>query len=173
MSSPPRAYFSYSPLIDPAAFEEWRRKHGYSFQLPEGEVAEALDVDLVFDSPSTRWGGRIASLSRKPGRSVHGKLFRISGDDWAILQHAEGARAGKRVELPVQVRAGGKTVAATAFATNPDHATVKGPVSEEYARALAKAAEAARLPNPYVSRLKAEAEILQRVQAFGRQQGLT
>lgn len=174
MSSPPRAYFAYSPLIDPAVFEDWRQKHGYgAFRLPEGEAAEALEVDLAFDFVSPRWGGRIASLVKKPGKTVHGKLFRISASDWAIIQHAEGARGGKFVELPIQVRAGGKTLTATAFSAHPDLATHKGPVSEDYARALAQAAEAAKLPHPWVLRLKAESEILQRVQAFGRQQGLS
>lgn len=171
--SSPRAYFAYSPLIDPSTFEDWRRKNGYgTFQMPEGEVAEAVDVDLAFDYASVRWGGRIASLVKKPGRSVHGKLFLIPTDAWSMIQHAEGARGAKFVELPVQVRSGGRTVAATAFGTHPDRTTSKGPVSEQYALALAKAAEAAKLPNSYVLRLKAEAEILQRVQAFGRQQGL-
>lgn len=173
MASAPRAYFAYSPLIDPAAFEAWRLKNGYAqFQLPAGEVAEAIDVDLVFDYTSPRWGGRIASLTRKAGRSVHGKLFRIRPEDWAVIQHAEGGRGAKFVELEVQVRSGGKTVTATAFSTHPDRRTVKGPVSESYAIALARAAEAAKLPGPYVMRLKAEAEILQRVQAFGRDQNL-
>lgn len=171
--SSPRAYFAYSPLIDPAAFEEWKLKNGHAaFSLPEGEVAEALEVDLVFNYTSPRWGGRIAGLTRKPGRSVFGKLFRIRPEDWAIIQHAEGGRGARFVELEVQVRAGGKTQPATAFSTPPDRATTKGPVSETYAQALARAAEVAKLPAPYVMRLKAEAEILHRVQAYGRDQGL-
>lgn len=173
MASAPHVYFAYSPLIDPAAFEAWRMKNGYpQFQLPAGEVAEAVDVDLVFDYPSPRWGGRIASLTRKSGRSVYGKLFRIRPEDWAIIQHAEGGRGARFVELEVQVKAGGKLTTATAFASPPDRRVLKGPVSESYAKALADAAEAARLPAPYVTRLKAEAEILQRVQAFGRDQNL-
>ena len=42
---PPRAYFAYSTVLDPAAFEEWRHQHGYDFfQLPQGTRAEAFRV---------------------------------------------------------------------------------------------------------------------------------
>ena len=46
---PPRAYFAYSTLLDPAAFQEWRHQHGYDFfQLPPGTPAEGLDLALVY-----------------------------------------------------------------------------------------------------------------------------
>jgi len=168
-----RIYFAYSPLIDPATFDDWKRKNGYpSFQLPEGEVAEAVDMDLVYDYSSPRWGGRIAGLTKKPGRSVFGRLYRIRAEDWPIIQHAEGGRGDKFAEIAVAVRAGGKQVQAVAFSTHPNRATTKGPVSESYAKALATAAERARLPAEYAARLRAEAEILQKVQAYGKQHGL-
>lgn len=169
----PRAYFAYSPLMDPAAFEAWKQKHDHAaFQLPKGEVGEAVDVDLVFDFHSIQWGGRIASLTKRPGRSVFGLLYQLRPEAWPIIQQAEGGRGGKFVELAVQVRAAGRLQSATAFASHPDRRVLKGPVSESYAEALARAAEAAKLPQPYVLRLKAEAEILKRVQAAGRDQGL-
>ncbi|HTU01507.1 MAG TPA: hypothetical protein VMG58_06810, partial [Candidatus Sulfotelmatobacter sp.] len=60
---PPRAYFAYSTVLDPAAFEEWRHQHGYDFfRLPSGTRAEALDLGLVYDFPSRWWGGRVAGL---------------------------------------------------------------------------------------------------------------
>src|SRR3712207_6937317 len=47
--------FAYSTILDRAAFEEWRAQHSYDFfELPEGKLAEALDVDLVYDFPSDR-----------------------------------------------------------------------------------------------------------------------
>ena len=49
-SAPPRLYFAYSTILDRAAFDEWRLQHSYGdFVLPSGRLAEAADVDLVFD----------------------------------------------------------------------------------------------------------------------------
>lgn len=170
--SSPRALFAFSPLIDPAAFDEWKRSHGHAaLQLPPGEVAEAVGVDLVYSCPSKKWGGRIAALTPVAGKSVFGKLFRIRPEDWAAIVEAETGRGEKLAELEVQVRAGGKMIPATAFA--PRAPSTDGPVSESYARALAKAAEAARLPADYVDRLKAEAELLHRVQSYGQKHGLS
>lgn len=168
-----RLYFAFSPLLDPAAFERWRQSSAFSrFQLPEGKIAEAVDVDLVFDAPSEKWRGRIAGLTRAPGKSVLGKLYRIRSEDWGAVQDMEGARAGERVELAVRVKVDGQQVEAIGFATNPARATTTGPVSEEYAQALARGAKAAGLPKAYVEKLEAEAMILERVQGAGRKLGL-
>jgi gamma-glutamylcyclotransferase len=168
-----RLYFAYSPVLEPAAFAAWRKSSAFpGFELPEGRVAEAPELDLVFDLPSSRWGGRIAGLTRVAGRSVYGKLYRIRAEDWAAVQDLEGARSGDFVETTVKVNAGGKQVEAIAFTTNPARASTGGEVSEGYAEALARGAEAAGLPREYVNQLKAESMILQRVQATGRELGL-
>ena len=71
-----KLYFAYSTILDRAAFVEWRGQHGYDFfDLPEGKLAEALDVDLIYDFPSRWWGGRVAGLTDAPGKSVYGRLF--------------------------------------------------------------------------------------------------
>ena len=78
-----KLYFAYSTILDRAAFEEWRGQHSYDFfELPEGKLAEALDVDLVYDFPSRWWGGRVAGLKDAPGTSVHGRL--TTSLAWAI-----------------------------------------------------------------------------------------
>lgn len=170
---PPRLYFAYSTILDPETLTRWKAEHSLpSFQLPEGQVAEAQDVDLVFNLHSPRWGGRIASLVQAPGRSVSGKLFRIPDADWATVRRAEGAQGGSFQEMPVRVKAGGQVVEAVAFASAADRTTLQGPVSESYASTLARGAEAAGLPRAYWERLKAEAQILQRVQAVGRELNL-
>jgi len=71
--APPRRYFAYSTVLDHAAFEEWGAQHAYGFfQLPEGIVGEALDLDLVYDFPSRWWGGRVAGLAdRRAGYKSH------------------------------------------------------------------------------------------------------
>ena len=97
--APSRLYFAYSTILDRAAFEEWRAQHSYEFfDLPEGQLAEAVDVDLVFDFPSRWWGGRVAGLVDKPGSSIFGRLFEITGQDWPIIQHKEGAITNMCVE---------------------------------------------------------------------------
>src|SRR5262245_4892514 len=104
-----KKYFAYSTILDRQAFLEWRSQHGYDFfDLPEGKLAEATDLALVFDFPSRFWGGRVAGLKDQPGSSVHGRLFEIADKDWAIIKHKEGAVTGMCVEKPVKVKTGGE-----------------------------------------------------------------
>src|SRR5216683_2870613 len=113
-----RLYFAYSTVLDRAAFEEWRSQHNYSFfNLPEGKVAEAIDVDLVYDFLSRWWGGRVAGLVDRPGASVFGSLIEIPGKDWPIIQHKEGAVTGMCIEREVTVRCEGREQKATAFSS--------------------------------------------------------
>src|SRR6478736_44093 len=87
----PRLYFAYSTILDRAAFEEWRTQHSYEFfDLPEGRLAQAIDVGLVYDFPSRWWGGRVAGLVDAPGASIFGRVFEISAKDWPVIQHKEG-----------------------------------------------------------------------------------
>ena len=153
-----RLYFAYSTVLDRAAFNEWRQQHGYAFfNLPPGVVAEALDVDLVYDFPSRWWGGRVAGLMDRPGASVFGRLMEIRGVDWPIIQHKEGAVTGMSVEREVRVRADGREVRATAFTTRPERATQDGPVSAQFVEAFTRGAESAGLPKEYVARIRSSA----------------
>ncbi len=152
---PPRRYFAYSTVLDRAAFEEWRAQHGYGFfQLPEGLVAEALDVNLVFDFPSRWWGGRVAGLVERPGATIFGHLFEVPGVDWPIVQHKEGFITGMCLEREVRVRAGAEVVEATTFSTRPERASLDGPVSGRFVEALVRGARTAGLPEGYVERLQ-------------------
>lgn len=152
--APPKLYFAYSTILDRAAFEEWKEQHGYGgFQLPEGKLAEAVDVALVYDFPSRWWGGRVAGLTDQPGARVWGRIFEIPGVDWPIIQHKEGAVTGMCVERPVRVRVDGKEVEAVAFATNPARKSSDGPVSPRFVEALVRGARAAGLPADYVEGL--------------------
>ena len=151
-----RRYFAYSTVLDRAAFEEWRRQHGYDFfDLPSGQLAEALDVDLVYDFPSRWWGGRVAGLEDRAGSAVHGLLFEIAPKDWAIIQHKEGAVTGMCVEREVRIRVGGEELTATAFTTDPARATAEGPISPRFVEALVRGARAAGLPDSWVEHLAA------------------
>ena len=160
-----RLYFAFSPFLEPAAPEPWRK-------LPEGKVAEALGVDLLFNLPSAKWGGRIAGLTQAPGQSVFGYLYRVRAEDWPLIQELEGVKSNERVELPVRVACEGQHLEATAFSTHPGRASTSGAVSQDFADALARGAEVGGLPKAYADRLKAEALILQRVQAAGKKLNL-
>jgi gamma-glutamylcyclotransferase len=154
--TPARLYFGYSTVLDRRAFEEWRGQHGYQdFVLPDGVVAEALDVDLVFDFPSRFWGGRVAGLVDRPGSSVFGRLYEIAGADWAVIEHKEGAVTGMCVPREVSVKTpAGEVVRATAFTTRPERASLDGPISTAFVAALVRGAETSSLPAAYVERLR-------------------
>ena len=152
---PTRSYFGFGTVLDPPAFEEWRAQHGYEFfSLPAGEVAEALDVDLVFDFPSRWWGGRVAGLADRAGKSVFGRLFTIPGKDWPILQHKEGAVTGMCIERSVRVKTANGEVLATTFTTNPARQSLEGPLSSRFLEALLRGGTAAGLPPDYLERVR-------------------
>jgi hypothetical protein len=151
---PPRAYFAYSTVLDPAAFEEWRHQHGYDFfSLPAGLRAQALDLGLVYDFPSRWWGGRVAGLEDGRGGVVHGLLFEIAPKDWPIVQHKEGAITGMCVEREVRVRTPAGERTATAFTTAPARRSLEGPVSPRFTEALVRGARAAGLPEEWIGAL--------------------
>lgn len=153
--APARLYFAYSTILDREALATWKEQHGYGFfELPAGEIAEAIDVGLVYDFPSRWWGGRVAGLADASGSSVFGRVFDVSGVDWPIVQHKEGAITGMCVERPVKIRAGGREVEATAFTTRPERRSSEGPISERFVEALIRGAESAGLPADYIRRLK-------------------
>jgi gamma-glutamylcyclotransferase len=153
-----KMYFAYSGVLDRQAFEQWREEHSYQFfNLPEGQVASAENVDLTFDFPSRWWGGRVAGLVDKAGARVYGRLFEISAKDWPVVQHKEGVITGMSIERPVQVNVGGETIEAIAFVTSPQRASTDGPVSERYIQALISGATQSGLPPDYIASLKSKA----------------
>ena len=156
-----RLYFAYSTILDRDAFNEWKEQHGYGFfELPPGEVVEAIDVDLTYDFPSRWWGGRVAGLVDKPGSSIFGRLFEIRGEDWPIIQHKEGAVTGMCSERAVKIRLGkgGHLTSAFAFTTKRDRASHDGPVSARFLEALIRGARSAQLPEKYIQRLEGDLE---------------
>lgn len=153
--APGRLYFAYSTILDREAFDSWKTQHAYPFfQLPAGELAEALDVSLVYDFPSRWWGGRVAGLADARGSSIFGRVFEISARDWPIVRHKEGAITGMCVERSVRVRVGDREREATAFETNPARRSNEGPISTKFVDALVRGAEQSGLPADYVERLR-------------------
>lgn len=153
--APTRRYFAYSTILDREAFLEWRREHGYGFfELPDGKLAEAVDVALVYDFPSRWWGGRVAGLDDRPGASVHGRVYEIRGEDWPVVRHKEGAVTGMSVEREVRVRVDGRETTAIAFVTHPARRSADGPVSARFVDALVRGATSAGLPEAYVAGLR-------------------
>ncbi len=154
-----KLYFAYSGVLDREAFEQWKEEHSYQFfTLPEGQVAEAKDIDLIFDFPSRWWGGRVAGLIEKPGASVFGRLFEIPAKDWPVVQHKEGVVTGMSVEKTIRVTVDGKEFEAIAFTTSPHRQSLEGPVSPAYVDALVRGARASGLPENYVAGLVGKAK---------------
>ncbi|QDK37210.1 gamma-glutamylcyclotransferase [Bdellovibrio sp. NC01] len=154
-----KLYFAYSGVLDRQAFEIWAEEHSYQFfTLPEGQVAEAKGVDLIFDFPSRWWGGRVAGLTEKEGASVFGRLFAIPEKEWPIIQHKEGVVTGMSVETTLRVLVDGQEFEATAFVTSPNRRSLDGPVSERYLEALVRGARASGLPEEYIASLPAKAQ---------------
>ncbi len=153
-----KQYFAYSTVLDRAAFVEWRAQHAYEFfDLPEGRLAEAIDVGLAYDFPSRWWGGRVAGLVDQPGSTVHGRLFEIQAVDWPIISHKEGGVTQMSVERAVKVKVGSEVIDAIAFCTNPVRKSSDGPISPRFVEALVRGATAAGLPAAWIETLKAQA----------------
>lgn len=150
-----KLYFAYSGVLDREAFEAWRAEHSYEFfNLPQGRLAQAIGVSLVFDFPSRWWGGRVAGLADSEDSSVYGLLFEIDSKNWPIVQHKEGVITGMSVERLIRVKVDGQDFEARAFTTNPERASQTGPISTDYVEALVRGATNAGLPKDYIDRLK-------------------
>ena len=100
---PSRAYFAYSTVLDPAAFEEWRHQHGYDFfQLPSASGGGArpgaglrLPIALV---------GRAGRGPRGSRRAVvHGPAVRDRAEG---LAHHPGTRKARSPRMCIERRCG-------------------------------------------------------------------
>jgi len=150
----PRLYFAYSGVLDRQAFEKWRTEHSYEFfNLPEGQVAQAVGVDLIFDFPSRWWGGRVAGLVDKKDAVIFGRLYEIPANNWPIVQHKEGVVSGMCIERTVTVMVDGKKLEATTFTTAPERASLDGEISPRYIEAMVRGARQSGLPEEYVQKL--------------------
>lgn len=162
-ATPSYVWFSFSLALAPGLTGE--RVQGAPLPaLPEGEVAAALDVELLYDVPAPDWGGHVPRLVEAPGRRVMGRVRLMPLESWPQVAKLEEALSLATRERPVRVRtATGAMLLARAF-TPPPTEPSPGLVSESYLEALARAAEHAKLPTDYVSRLQAEARLIQAVQ---------
>jgi hypothetical protein len=137
-------------------------------ELPEGELAEALDVALVHDVPSPAWGGRVARLGEAPGQRLPGLLRAVPAPLWEPVARMEALLGGATGERTVRLRtASGALRTARAFSPAAPGSPGTGPVSVAFLVALARAAEHAGLPSAYVERLQAEAHLVHTVQQAG------
>ncbi|MDC0711271.1 gamma-glutamylcyclotransferase [Stigmatella sp. ncwal1] len=162
--SAPLPWFVFSLTLAPELVLE--RLQGVPVpELPPGELAEALDVGLVYDVPSPDWGGRVARLVEAPGQRVMGLLRAVPSSEWGQVARLEALLGLATGERPVRVRtASGAVRAARAFSPVDPRNPAPGPVSVAFLVALARAAEHAGLPSHHVERLQAEAHLVQTVQ---------
>ncbi|WP_434383848.1 gamma-glutamylcyclotransferase [Melittangium boletus] len=166
MSGPasPLSWFCFSLSLAPGLVRE--RLQGVLLPaVPEGELAEALDVELVYDVRAPDWDGRVARLVAAPGQRLAGRLRAVPPPFWPQVRALEEQLAQATHTHPVHVRtASGALVTAQAFTPPAPASPDRGPVSQDFLGALARAAAYARLPSPYVTRLQAEAQLVQAVQ---------
>ncbi|KFE68706.1 gamma-glutamylcyclotransferase [Hyalangium minutum] len=161
---PPLPWFAFALSLSPDVARE-RLRNLPVLPLPDGELAEALDVDLLYDAQAAEWGGRVARLVDAPGRKVLGLLRRMPAHTWTVVARLESALAQAAEERMVRVRtASGATLSARAFTPPAPGQAPQGVVSVAFLEAHARAAERAFLPAAYVERLQAEARIVQTVQ---------
>ena len=155
-----KLYFAYSGVLDLEAFDVWRTQHSYQFfELPQGQLAEAKGLELVFDFPSRWWGGRVAGLRENPSESVYGLLFKIPSKNWPVVQHKEGVITGMSIEKKIKVNCNGTEFEAIAFTTTPARASLEGPVSERYVEALTRGAGLCGLPSSYIEKIRSRSRI--------------
>lgn len=160
----PLPWFAFSLSLAPDVARE-RLRNLPVLSLPDGELAEALDVELLYDAPAAEWGGRVARLVDAPGRKVMGLLRRMPPQVWPLVARLEATLSLAVEERPVRVRtATGAVLSARTFTPADPRRTPQGPISVEFLVAHAQAAERAALPATYVERLQAEAHLVQTVQ---------
>ncbi len=153
-----KLYFAYSGVLDQVAFEQWRVEHSYHFfELPQGRLAKAENLDLIFDFPSRWWGGRVAGLIDKEKSVVYGLVFEIPAKNWPVVQHKEGVVTGMSIERNVKVIVDEQVLEAIAFTTSPSRVSLQGPVSEAYVAALVRGAQQSGLPENYLKSIPGKA----------------
>ena len=165
MSGPaPLPWFTFSLTLAPDLVRE--RLPGAALPAwPEGEVVEALDVEPRYDVEVPAWGGRVARLVNAPGQRLTGRLRALPASGWPEVAEWEARLVGATFERPVRVRtASGSVIPARTFTPPASSPPATGPVSEAFVLALARAAEQAKLPADVVTRLQAEARLVQLVQ---------
>ncbi|WP_426754166.1 gamma-glutamylcyclotransferase [Myxococcus sp. Y35] len=164
----PRPWFAYSLDLAPVMARERLPGLPPIPDVLEGELAEALDVDVVYDVASAAWGGKVARLVDAPGRKLPGMLRRVEPEDWDALSRLEAALAGATAVRPVKVRTfTGAVLTAYAFTPAAPATPAQGLVSESFLVTLALSAEQAGLSPDHVERLQAEARIVQALQKAG------
>ncbi|AGC47308.1 hypothetical protein MYSTI_06035 [Myxococcus stipitatus DSM 14675] len=162
----PRPWFAFSVDLSPAVARERLSGLPVPPSLPDGELAEAMDVDVVYDVPSAAWGGKVARLVDAPGKRLPGLLRRVSPEVWDAMSRLEAPLAEATTSRPVKViTSTGGILSAHAFTPPARGGTPPpGPISEAFLIAVAVAAERAGLSAEHVERLQAEAHIVQTIQ---------
>ncbi len=164
----PRPWFAYSLDLAPVIARERLPGLPPVPDVLEGELAEALDVDVVYDVASASWGGKVARLVEAPGRKLPGMLRRVPPEAWDALARLESAMAGATDVRQVKVRTfSGAVLTAHTFTPAAPATPAQGPVSESFLVTLALAAEQAGLSPDHVERLQAEARIVHALQKAG------
>jgi hypothetical protein len=163
-----RTYFAYSFTLSPtfqSAFSKEQQLKRPAFLNPR--LVELSGFELVYETTSDRWNGRVAGLKRG-NTSVWGVLYDVDEETWSWVQSAESSIGAKPMD--VELRVDGHAVKAFAFSPPGTLESGSELVSEAFVATLLDGVISAGLPSHYVDRLCSEAAILESVQRFGRSQ---
>lgn len=168
----PNLYFAYAAPQSLVALPPGARAPEVPSLKRVGKLAQAKNVDLVFDRPSAAWKGRIASLRKEAGRTVYGSLWEVRASDWPRLEALEAAMGGEVEGWTVEVEAEGKLHKATAYAVRAGARDTQGTISTAYFRELIRQLEELGAPEPYLLQSRAELGIVERMERVKQQHHL-
>lgn len=116
-------------------------------------AATLPDYELSFFGNAPMWGGGIAHIRERPGKTVEGVVWEISEADRKVLDEYEGyPTLYLHKEIQVRSRAG-KTITAVAYImANPSHEMTP---SKRYKQLLISGAEEHGLSDEYIETLEA------------------
>lgn len=115
-------------------------------------AAILADYELTFSGNSPMWGGGIADIRERSGKTVEGVVWEISEAERKVLDKYEGyPTLYLHKEIQVRTRAGKAITAFTYVMANPGHPMIP---SKRYKQLLISGAEEHGLSDEYVDFLE-------------------
>ena len=115
-------------------------------------AATLADYELTFSGNSPMWGGGIADIRERPGKTVEGVLWEISEADRKVLDEYEGyPTLYLNKEIQVRTRAGKAFTAFAYVMANPGREIAP---SKRYKQLLISGAEEHGLSDEYIDFLE-------------------
>uniref|UniRef100_A0A1A7XTU1 Gamma-glutamyl cyclotransferase a n=1 Tax=Iconisemion striatum TaxID=60296 RepID=A0A1A7XTU1_9TELE len=111
-----------------------------------------LDFGYWGENVQTNWHGGAATIKFSPGAEVWGVIWSLNNETLANLDNQEGVNTGMYTPLEVSVETNEGTVLCRTYQMNNFHAALPSP---QYKKVVCLGAEQNKLPDEYVTSLKA------------------